>query len=174
MEGEAWRVKGEETVVKVPDGGRQTAFSQKLLETIKPQLAVVFAEQDDRYHDLAAAVEEAWKEQVGGRVASHRFGRDNELCQRRREDCCYRINGSAESQTVQYSTVQDKRFILEALAHEIANGLSMSRAASCRAACRAIAEIELLNGLDDLVVTQPGPSLRGILPGSHAHGASAG
>ena len=65
MEGEAWRVKGEETVVKVPDGGRQTAFSQKLLETIKPQFAVVFAEQDDRYRDLAAAVEEAWKEQVG-------------------------------------------------------------------------------------------------------------
>ena len=56
---------GEETVVKVPDGGRQAAFSQKLLEAIGPQQAVVFAEQDDRYRDLAAGVEEAWKAQVG-------------------------------------------------------------------------------------------------------------
>ena len=30
-----------------------------------PQQAVVFAEQDDRYRDLAAGVEEAWKAQVG-------------------------------------------------------------------------------------------------------------
>ena len=60
-----WRVEGEETVVKVPDGGRQAAFSQKLLEAIGPQQAVVFAEQDDRYRDLAAGVEEAWKAQVG-------------------------------------------------------------------------------------------------------------
>ena len=29
------------------------------------QQAVVFAEQDDRYRDLAAGVEEAWKAQVG-------------------------------------------------------------------------------------------------------------
>ena len=53
------------TVVKVPDGGRQAAFNQKLLEAIGPQQAVVFAEQDDRYRDLAAGVEEAWKAQVG-------------------------------------------------------------------------------------------------------------
>ena len=58
-------VEGGETVVKVPDGGRQAAFSQKLLESIGPQQAAVFAEQDDRYRDLAAGVEEAWKAQVG-------------------------------------------------------------------------------------------------------------
>ena len=44
---------------------RQAAFSQKLLEAIEPQVAVVFAEKDDRYRDLAAGVEEAWKVQVG-------------------------------------------------------------------------------------------------------------
>ena len=61
-----WRiVEGGETVVKVPDGGRQAAFIQKLLEAIAPQQAVVFAEQDDRYRDLAAGVEEAWKAKVG-------------------------------------------------------------------------------------------------------------
>ena len=57
--------KSEAIVVKVPDGGRQAAFSQKMLETIGPQQAVVFSEQDDRYRDLAAGVEEAWKAQVG-------------------------------------------------------------------------------------------------------------
>ena len=55
----------EVSAVKVPDGGRQAAFSQKLLEAIGPQQAEVFAEQDDRYRDLAAGVEEAWKAQVG-------------------------------------------------------------------------------------------------------------
>ena len=52
---------GAAILVKVPDGGRQAEFSQKLLEAIGPQQAVVFAEQDDRYRDLAAGVEEAWK-----------------------------------------------------------------------------------------------------------------
>ena len=57
--------EGGETVVKVPDGGRQVAFSEKLLEAVGPQQAVAFAEKDDRYRDLAAGVEEAWKAQVG-------------------------------------------------------------------------------------------------------------
>jgi len=35
------------------------------VEAIRPQQAVVFAEQDDRYRDLAAGVEDAWKVQVG-------------------------------------------------------------------------------------------------------------
>ena len=69
VEGGGWsgerRAGSETTVIKVPDGGRQAAFSQKLLEAIRPQQAVVFAEQDDRYRDLAAGVEEAWKAQVG-------------------------------------------------------------------------------------------------------------
>ena len=58
---------GEEAkmVVKVPDGGRQAAFSQELLKVLQPQQAVVFAEKDDRFRDLAAGVEEAWKTQVG-------------------------------------------------------------------------------------------------------------
>ena len=64
-------MEGSEIVVKVPDGGRLAAFSQKLLEATKPQFAVVFAEQDDRYRDLAAGVEEAWKAQVGA-VGWHR------------------------------------------------------------------------------------------------------
>ena len=58
-------MEGGEAVVKVPDGGRQAAFSQKLLEALKPQFAVVFVEKDDRFRDLAAGVEEAWKAQVG-------------------------------------------------------------------------------------------------------------
>jgi competence protein ComEC len=72
VEGGGWRVEsggrrveGEETLVKVPDGGRQATFSEKLLQAVQPQHAVVFAEQDDRFRDLAAGVEEAWKAQVG-------------------------------------------------------------------------------------------------------------
>ena len=65
------RAGSETTVIKVPDGGRQAAFNEKLLEAIGPQQAVVFAEQDDRFRDLAAGVEEAWKAQVGA-VGWHR------------------------------------------------------------------------------------------------------
>jgi beta-lactamase superfamily II metal-dependent hydrolase len=53
------------TVVKVPQGGRQNGFSQALLDAARPQQAVVFVQSDDRFRQLAATVEAAWKGVVG-------------------------------------------------------------------------------------------------------------
>lgn len=53
------------TVVKLPQGGRQAAFSQALLEAAQPQQAVVFVQKDDRFRQLAAPVEAAWRAVVG-------------------------------------------------------------------------------------------------------------
>lgn len=53
------------TVVKLPQGGRQAAFSQALLDAAQPQQAVVFVQRDDRFRQLAAPVEAAWKAVVG-------------------------------------------------------------------------------------------------------------
>jgi len=53
------------TVVKLPQGGRQAAFSQALLEAAQPQQAVVFVQKDDRFRQLAAPVEAAWRALVG-------------------------------------------------------------------------------------------------------------
>lgn len=49
------------SVVKLPQGGRQAAFSQALLDAAQPQQAVVFVQKDDRFRQLAAPVEAAWK-----------------------------------------------------------------------------------------------------------------
>lgn len=53
------------TVVKLPQGGRQAAFSQALLDAAQPQQAVVFVQKDDRFRQLAAPVEAAWQAVVG-------------------------------------------------------------------------------------------------------------
>ncbi len=53
------------TVVKLPQGGRQNALSQALLDAAQPQQAVVFVQRDDRFRQLAAPVELAWKAIVG-------------------------------------------------------------------------------------------------------------
>jgi competence protein ComEC len=53
------------TVVKLPQGGRQAAFSPALLDAAQPQQAVVFVQRDDRFRQLAAPVEGAWKSVVG-------------------------------------------------------------------------------------------------------------
>ena len=53
------------TVVKLPQGGRQAAFSPALLDAAQPQQAVVFVQRDDRFRQLAAPVEAAWKSAVG-------------------------------------------------------------------------------------------------------------
>jgi competence protein ComEC len=53
------------TVVKLPQGGRQTGFSQALLDAARPQQAVVFVESNDRKRQLAAPVEAAWLAAVG-------------------------------------------------------------------------------------------------------------
>ena len=53
------------TVVKLPQGGRQAAFSRALLDAAQPQQAVVFVQRDDRFRQLAAPVEAAWKAVVG-------------------------------------------------------------------------------------------------------------
>lgn len=47
-------------VVKLPQEGRQAAFSQTLLDAARPQQAVVFVEEDDRFRQLTAPVEAAW------------------------------------------------------------------------------------------------------------------
>lgn len=49
------------TVVKLPQGGRQSGFSQALLDAAQPQQAVVFVQRDDRFRQLAAPVEAAWQ-----------------------------------------------------------------------------------------------------------------
>jgi competence protein ComEC len=53
------------TLVKLPQGGRQNGFSQALLDAAQPQQAVVFVQRDDRFRQLAAPVEAAWKAVVG-------------------------------------------------------------------------------------------------------------
>ncbi len=53
------------TVVKLPQGGRQNGFSQALLDAAQPQQAVVFVQKDDRFRQLAAPVEMAWRAVVG-------------------------------------------------------------------------------------------------------------
>ncbi|HSN77763.1 MAG TPA: ComEC/Rec2 family competence protein [Anaerolineae bacterium] len=56
---------GPATVVVVPQGGRQAAFSPALLDAARPQQAVVFVQRDDRFRQLAAPVEAAWRAVVG-------------------------------------------------------------------------------------------------------------
>jgi beta-lactamase superfamily II metal-dependent hydrolase len=56
---------GPATVVLVPQGGRQAAFSQALLDAARPQQAVVFVQRDDRFRQLAGPVEAAWLAAVG-------------------------------------------------------------------------------------------------------------
>ncbi len=53
------------TVVNLPQGGRQSGFSQALLDAAQPEQAVVFVQRDDRRRQLAAPVEAAWKAVVG-------------------------------------------------------------------------------------------------------------
>ncbi len=53
------------TVVKLSQGGRQSTFSQALLDAAQPQQAVVFVQRDDRFRQLTAPVEAAWKAVVG-------------------------------------------------------------------------------------------------------------
>lgn len=53
------------SVVELPQGGKQAAFSQALLEAAQPQRAVVFTQRDDRFRDLSAPVEAAWVARVG-------------------------------------------------------------------------------------------------------------
>jgi competence protein ComEC len=55
----------ESTVVKLPDGGRQASFSEAFLTATEAYHAVVFAQREDRFRDLSAAVEEAWLAVVG-------------------------------------------------------------------------------------------------------------
>jgi competence protein ComEC len=55
----------ESTVVKLPDGGRQASFSEAFLMATRPDHAVAFVQSEDRFRDLSAVVEEAWKTAVG-------------------------------------------------------------------------------------------------------------
>lgn len=56
---------GPATVVKLPQGGKEPAFSPALLEATQPQHAVVFTRRDDRFRDLSAAVQQAWATATG-------------------------------------------------------------------------------------------------------------
>jgi competence protein ComEC len=52
-------------VVKLPAGGSNAGFSKAFLAATQPREAVVFVQQEDRFRELSAVVEEAWIEVVG-------------------------------------------------------------------------------------------------------------
>ncbi len=52
-------------VVKLPDGGRQAAFSEALLDATRPLHGVVFAQREDRFRDLSTVVADEWSAVVG-------------------------------------------------------------------------------------------------------------